>query len=77
MSDEWDDFDMGIYEEAWDYLNDNDPSMAIKVSKMVKQGKSPEEIKRRFIHIGGAHRFMKAQRYENAAKYLYSLKQNT
>lgn len=63
-----------IFEEAWEWLNDNLPPMARSVKRVVERGASPDEIRRLIIEEGGESRIGLATRCENAAKYLIRLK---
>lgn len=74
MNDELDEFDNGILEEAWEYLQKENLSFALKLEKAVKAGASAEQLSRRFLGIAGEHRGLKAKRIENAALYLQTQK---
>lgn len=76
MSDKVDDFELAILEEAWDYLQRENLAFAITLEKAVKAGATPEQLGRRFLGTAGEHRGARAKRIENAARYLWALKQN-
>lgn len=73
-ADPLDEFDTAILLEAWDYLQQDNLPLAIKVEKAVKAGASPEQLSRRFLGVAGEHRGAMAKRILNAAKYLESLR---
>lgn len=74
MSDALEDFDLAILEEAWDYLQADNLVFALKVEKAVKAGATPEQLCRRFLGTAGEHRGARAKRIENAARYLWHIK---
>lgn len=75
MSDALDEFDLAILEEAWEYLQTDNITLAIKVEKAVKAGVAPEILKQRYLGRAGEHRTPMAIRIENAAKFLQSQQQ--
>lgn len=74
MSAELDEFDNRIYEEAFEFLDTYDPGLAATVKKAVAANVSPDALRKRWLRSAGQHRIEMAQRIENAAKYLHSLK---
>lgn len=75
MSDALNELDTELYSEAWDYLNREQIPIAKTVQKLVGENVSPEVIRQRVIQRIGKHREPFALRVENAAKYLYAMKQ--
>lgn len=70
MSDVLEEFDEAIYLEAWEYLQNENLSFALKLEKAVNAGVTPEQLCRRFLGRAGEHRGARAKRIENAARYL-------
>lgn len=74
MSDRFAEFDRVLDSESWEWLQDNAPTVASTIERMVGRGVAPEEIRRRVLERSGAHRFAFAQRCESAARWLTSEK---
>lgn len=74
MSATLDEFDLAIFQEAWEYLQADNLDFALKVERAVKAGATPEQLCRRFLGTAGEHRGARAKRIENAAKYLHAVK---
>lgn len=75
MSDALEEFDEAVLEEAWNYLQADNLSFALKVEKAVKAGATPEQLSRRFLGTAGEHRGARAKRIENAARHLQAQRQ--
>lgn len=74
MSDTFDELDIELYAESWEYLNRDNIPIAKKVQKLVSEGVLPDAIGQRVRGTLGAHREPFVKRCELAAKYLYSQK---
>lgn len=74
MNDILSDIDAAVYQEAWEYLDVEDPSLADKIKKAVAAGCLPEEIRSRYLRTAGDSRSAKAKRVENAARFLWAEK---
>lgn len=74
MSDILEEIDAPVYREAWEFVDDEDPSLAEAIKRAVAAGKQPDEIRKRYLRTAGDSRSAKAKRVENAARYLWSLK---
>ena len=74
MSDILEEIDGSIFHEAWQYLDLEDPVLADKIKRAVKEGKLPDEIRSRYLRTAGDSRSAKGKRVENAAHYQWSLK---
>lgn len=70
MSATLDEYELEILQEAWDWLQTDNLSLALKLEKQVRAGKTPEQLARTFLSIAGEHRGPRAKRIENAARYL-------
>lgn len=74
MSDEYDEFDIAVLQEAWTFLQTDNLEFALKLERAVNRGMTADQLKQRFLRLAGEHRSPKAIRIENAARYLYATK---
>ncbi|MBA3571369.1 MAG: hypothetical protein H0W34_05230 [Pyrinomonadaceae bacterium] len=70
MSNMPDEYELEILQEAWEWLQNDNLSFALKLEKQVRAGKTPEQLARTFLSLAGEHRGPRAKRIENAARYL-------